>query len=99
MLISIPTLRNLTTGRLHTSMQEIYKTIEAITETDGVMTHQLPNASDALKPWLREKVPDPRFWDGAHDPTHVGTIELPDMTPEERKAFWDRYTALPRLFS
>lgn len=87
-------IRNLTTFRLHTCMDDIYKDIEYITGTSGIMTHQLPNAGTALQPWLKEKIKDERFWDGQYDPTHKGSTRLKPMTTKERDEFWKRFHAL-----
>ena len=88
-------LRNLTTGRLHTKMEDIYQDVEFITGEKGVMTHMLPNAFRAMQPWLQAKVTDPRFWDGKWDQTHDGDYPLAPMTPMEREAFWFEYGKLP----
>lgn len=88
-------LRNLTTGRLHTEISHIYLDIEFLTDTKGIMTHQLPNAARALEPWLRENVSDPRFWNGEYDKGHTGEIELEPMDEAALSAFWKRYEALP----
>jgi len=93
--MDIKRLRSLTTGRLHTEITHVYEDIEAITRTPGLMTHQIPNAITALKPWLLENVTDTRFWDDNYDDTHVGDIELPEMTEEERDAVLERFAALP----
>ena len=93
--MAIQRLRTLTTGRLHTKMPQLYDDIESITGTPGLMTHQIPNALTALKPWLLANVTDPRFWDDRFDITHVGDIELPEMTDEERDALLERFAALP----
>ena len=99
MKMKIQRLRNLTTGRLHTEMQDIYEDIEFITGERGVMTHNLPNAAKAIEPWLREKVTDPHFWDGKFDITHIGEIDLKPMNAEEKAAFWTRYSELPSPFA
>lgn len=93
--MDIQRLRNLTTGRLHTEMAHIYEDIEWLTGAEGVMTHQLPNANKAIEPYLREKITDPRFWDGKYDPTHVGDVDIEPMTDEERQEMWKRYIASP----
>ena len=89
MKMKIQRLRNLTTGRLHTEMQDIYEDIEFITGERGVMTHNLPNAAKAIEPWLREKVTI----------THIGEIDLKPMNAEEKAAFWTRYSELPSPFA
>ena len=89
--MDIQRLRNLTTGRLHTKMADIYQDIEYLTGEPGVMTHMLPDATKALLPYLREKTPDARLWDGAYDTAHVGEIDIPPMNGEEQAEFWARF--------
>lgn len=96
MLISVMRLRNLTTLRLHTKMEDIYQDIEFITGEEGIMTHMLPAAGKALEPWLREKFKAyPTLFDGEYRQID-GNIELLPMTSEEKKAFWERYGAALR---
>lgn len=97
--MDIQRLRNLTTGRLHTKMEDIYADIERLTGEEGVMTHMLPNACRALEPYLREKAPDERLWRDEYDTTHTGEIDVPPMDESERKTFWERYKALPSLLA
>lgn len=93
--MNIQRLRNLTTGRLHTKMEDIYEDLGIITGESGLMTHMLPRAMRAVEPWLRAHVTDPRFWDGKHDPTHTGELELPVPSDADRKAMFERYKAQP----
>ncbi len=93
--MDIQRLRNLTTGRLHTKMEDIYKDLGMLTGEDGLMTHMLPRAMKAVEPWLREKVTDQRFWDGEFDTTHTGEFDLPETTSEERQIFFERFAAMP----
>lgn len=93
--MDIQRLRNLTTGRLHTKMVDIYQDIEYLTGMVGVMTHMLPNACRALEPYLRDKLPQEKFWEDVYDATHVGEIDVPPMDESERNAFCERYGALP----
>lgn len=97
--MDIQRLRNLTTGRLHTKMEDIYADVEYLTGEKGVMTHMLPNAFKALLPYLREVAPDARFWDNAFDLTHTGDVEVPPMNADQRAEFWKRYGALPSPFA
>ncbi|MGZ8220379.1 MAG: DUF7736 domain-containing protein [Methylobacter sp.] len=90
--MDIQRLRNLTTGRLHTKIEHVYEDIALIT---GVMTHQLPNALEAIEAYLREQLTNVRFWDGKYDPTHIGEIEVPPMDKEAQDAMWKRYGELP----
>ena len=86
MNIDYQRLRNLTTGRLHTVMDHIYLDLEALFGTEGIMTHMIPNACDAVQPFLRRHVTEPRFWDGEYDREHEGEYELPDPTEEDRQS-------------
>jgi hypothetical protein len=95
MKIQIQRLRNLTTGRLHTEIGSIYEDLGAIIGGTGLMTHMLPRALRACEPWLREHVTDPRFWDGEYDTTHIGEIELPEPSDEDRRAMLARYLDQP----
>jgi hypothetical protein len=95
MKIDTQRLRNLTTRRLHTEMQHIYEDLETIIGENGLMTHMLPRVVVACEPWLREHVTDPRFWDGLHDPTHVGEVELPTPSKADREAMFALFAAQP----
>ena len=97
--MNIQRLRNLTTKRLHTTMSDIYEDIETLTGSKGIMTHNLPNAARALEPYLQQVAPAPRFWDGQHDESHVGDIEVPPMNAEQKAEFWKRFEALPHPFA
>lgn len=92
-------LRNLTTQRLHTDMGDFYKDLETIYGEKGFITPMLPNLLLAAEPWLRAKDLDPRFWDGAHDPSHTGTVTLPVPSKRDRAKMRERYKALPHPFS
>jgi hypothetical protein len=92
--MDIQRLRNLTTGRLHTDIKCIYEDLGWIAGQPGLMTHMLPRVLRAVTPWLREHVTDPRFWDDAHDPSHVGELELPEPTAADRQVMTDLYLPL-----
>lgn len=93
--MNIQRLRNLTTGRLHTKIEDVYADLEFLTRESGIMTHSIPNACRAIEPWLRDKITEPQFFDGAHNPSHQGEIEIQPMTNDEREAFFERFGALP----
>ena len=97
--MDIQRLRNLTTGRLHTEMGHIYEDLGTITGEEGLMTHMLPRAMRAVEPWLREHVKDERCWDGEYDTTHMGELELPESTDEDRASMLERYKAQPNPFA
>lgn len=93
--MKIQRLRNLTTGRLHTKMEDIYKDIEFLVGTEGLFTHQLRSACDAMMPWLKEKIKEERFWDDQYDTTHIGEYDISPMNEKEKKEFWQAYGSLP----
>ena len=95
LFISAQRLRNLTTGRLHTKMDDIYQDLELITGEAGIMTHMLGRVNTAIKPWLETYVTESRFWDNAYDPSHTGEVLLPMPTPAEREQMFKRFGELP----
>ncbi|AHX01203.1 hypothetical protein M316_0138 [Nitrincola phage 1M3-16] len=96
--MNIQRLRNLTTGRLHTEMSHIYQDLEWITGQRGLMTRMLPRACTAVEPWLKKYVKDDRFWNGEWDTEHVGEIDLPTPTEEDRAEMLKIYMELPCPF-
>lgn len=97
MKIKYQRLRNLTTGRLHTQMQHIYDDLGRITGQE-VMEHIRERAINAVEPWLRQVVSDERFWNGEYDPEHVGELELPDPTEEDRQLMTERFSGVTKKF-
>lgn len=98
MKISAQRLRNLTTLRLHTSMDDIVADLEAITRTPGIFTHQLPRVMDAVMPWLKAQTLDPRFWGDTFDPSHDGEVDLPEPTDDELANIMRRFVCAPMPF-
>ena len=95
MKFDIQRMRALTTGRLHAKVQYIYEDLEAIIGEQGLMTHMLPRVMEAVKPWLRQHITDSRFWEDAYDTSHVGEIEIPDPTDQDRAAMLERFKQMP----
>ena len=90
MRIDVQRLRTLTTGRLHTEhLQHCQDDIKAITGV-SVLTHEIPDALDAIVPYLQQHVTDQRFWNQAYDPLHVGEMDLPEMDEQEAGLFLRR---------
>jgi len=87
-------LRNLTTGILHTTMDHVYEDIEILTGEKGVMTHLVPNAHEALQPWLKEKLQEGRFWNNIYDTKHKGITEIEPMNENEKEEFFVRFRKL-----
>lgn len=97
--MDIQRLRNLTTKRLHTDISHVYQDIEFLTGEKGILTHSIPNAVNALEPYLRETVKAQRFWDGEHDTEHTGDFEIAPMDDEQKAAFFERFKSLPSPFA
>lgn len=95
MQMDIQRLRNLTTGRLHTRIDHVYQDLQYLIGVEGLMTHQLGNANKALEPYLRNAIPDQRFWDGKYDITHVGDYPIVSAEGAERDEILERYKGLP----
>ena len=98
-IMDIQRLRNLTTGKLHTTMDDIYQDLEIITGEKGFMTHMLPRVCDSIIPWLKVHVSDQRFWDNEFDVSHIGNIGLPIPTKEVREAMFELFQKMPSPFS
>ena len=92
--MDIQRLRNLTTGKLHTRIENIYEDIELLTGIDGIMTHMLPNASRAMESYLKDSVKEPRFWDGKYDTSHRGDCDISPMNDKEKEVFIKKYNQL-----
>lgn len=92
--MDIQRLRNLTTGRLHTQMDHVYQDLELLTGEPGIMTHMI-RVMRAVEPWLRDHIKEGRFWDGEFDTEHIGEIDLPTPSAEDRKAMFERFAAMP----
>lgn len=95
--MNIQRLRNLTTGILHTKIEHVLEDIEKISGITIDTHSQLPYLRIALEPYLREKVPDARFWNGKHDIHHTGEIDIPLMDRIEQNAMRERYNKMPSL--
>ena len=93
--MDIQRLRNLTTCRMHTELEDIFQDLGSIIGDAYLMPHMLQRVQRAVEPWLRQHVTDPRFWDGEYDTSHVGELELPVATEEERRLMWAAYFAQP----
>lgn len=93
--MDIQRLRNITTWRLHTEIGHVYEDLEAIIGEPRLMTLTLPGVARAVEPWLREHIPEQRFWNREYDPTHTGEYELPQPTEADRAKMFVIYDAQP----
>ncbi len=89
--LDIQRIRNLTTGKLHTSVGDIYLDIEFFVGEAGIMTHMIPSAYRALKPFLKSRFLDTRFWDDQYDPTHTGFVLVYPLDKFEKATFWKTF--------
>lgn len=92
--MDVQRVRNLTTGLLHTEMHHCYEDLSVISGLNTIYTHQIPNLTRAVLPWLREKIQDDKFFDGKHNPSEKGFFRLPKPTEYEQKEIIRRFTEL-----
>ena len=85
-------VRNLTTGLLHTEMHHCYEDLSVISGLNTIYTHQIPNLTRAVLPWLREKIQDDKFFNGKYNPSEKGVFLLPKPTKDEQKEIIRRFT-------
>lgn len=97
--MQIQRLRNLTTGILHTKIDDIYEDIEFLTGEKGIMTHILPRACKVLLPFLQKQVKKIAnttdcevICSKTYDPNHHGEIEIRPLNDDEKKIFWENYS-------
>jgi hypothetical protein len=84
-------LRNVTSGRLHTNIGDVYQFYTEYCGADGIMTHHIPSAFQALLPILKSKLSEEWFTDewiktGLDEP-----VEVPEMTQDEKDKFWESF--------
>jgi hypothetical protein len=91
MKTTVGKLRNITTGILHTNIGDVYKFIEDYTGEQGIMTHQLPSACEALTPILKRKLIKRWFEPVWQKEFLDDEVEVPDMTEEEKQEYWKSY--------
>lgn len=89
-------LRNMTTGRLHTEIGDVYQFIEEYIGEKGIMTHHLPSACPPIQTILKRHLPEEYFngqWIQTSQQMHglSDIVEIPDMTEDERKEFWETF--------
>ena len=82
--MDIQRLRNLTTGKMHTNINNIKDDITFFVGRGVDSTFLLSRVNDRLIPHLREKLKDEKFWNGKYDPEHTGTIEVSPLTSDEQ---------------
>ena len=84
-------LRNVTSGRLHTDIGDVYKFYEEYCGANGIMTHHIPIAYQALLPILKSKLSEEWFSDEWIKTGLDEVVEVPEMTEEEKATFWKSF--------
>lgn len=84
-------LRNMTTGRLHTEIGDVYKFIEEYTGEKGIMTHHIPSACPPIQTILKRHLSAEWFTDEWIKTGLDEVVEIPYMTEDERKEFWEAF--------
>lgn len=84
-------LRNITSMILHTNIGDVYTFFEKYVGAEGIMTHHLPSAGRAIKPILENKLSDEWFTDKWIKEGLDEKVELPDLTDDEKKQFWESF--------
>lgn len=82
------------TGVVHTNIDDIYDFFNKTVE-NGIMTHMLPRATNAIKPILIQKFPQlpiSGFHPNIENPDELYEVQL---TTEEKSVFWNNYSELP----
>lgn len=85
-------LRNVTSGILHTKIDDVYKFYEEYVKAEGIMTHQLPSAFKALLPILKTKLPEKWFTEEWIKEGLNEVVSVPELTEDELKTFWRSYS-------
>lgn len=86
---------NITIGRLHTGIGDVYEFFNKVIEP-GIMTHHLPNACKAINPILREKFSEDFFVDEYRPETKNEEMEF-EFTDQDKERFWIAFKAIPSL--
>ena len=84
-------LRNITSGTLHTNIEDVYKFFNEFTGQRGMMTHHLPSAAKAIMPFLKSKLSDEWFTDEWIKDELDAVVEIADPTEDEKTDFWEKF--------
>ena len=90
-------LRNITTGVLHTCMEDIYVFFEEYTGI-GMFTHELPTARELLLPYLKQKIGQSWFKEKLNPIKENNySIIIPDLAPEEREEYFEKFKEIRNI--
>lgn len=88
-------LLNITTGRLWTTMDDIYKLFNETIE-DGIMTHMLPRAMTSFMATAGKREPILSLPKEGYDPANASNEDITfEVTPDDKIAFWEIYSDQP----
>jgi len=87
---------NITTGILYTPIEDIYEFFDKVI-SEGIMTHMLPRAADAIRPIMAEILPDIPGKGYGYKPDSDNSEITFEFTDEHRQKFWKNYEELPSL--
>lgn len=90
MKTTVGKLRNVTTGILHTDMDDVYEFFNDYV-SDGIMTHHLPSAQKALRPILEGKLDESYFNHVWQKEFLDEEVEIAELTIEEKAKFWEAF--------
>lgn len=88
--MDIQRLRNITTGIIHTSSNDIRQDVAYIIGEHDIRAYMLLGMCYALTTYLQKFLPE-KFWEKTYDPTHTGEVDVPPMNEQEKLQFWESY--------
>lgn len=83
-------IRNLTTGILHTDLNDVLTDLKKICGPGMTSPLSIELSRKAVLPWLRAQGLDDRFWIKRRDTTHTGSTRLTIPTASDRAEIKDR---------
>ena len=91
MITTVGKLRNITTGILHTNIDDVYEFFEIYTNEKGIMTHHLGSATKAMQPILKTKLSKQWFYKKWNKLNNDLEWEVSNLTEDERKLFFSQF--------
>lgn len=88
-------LRSLTTGLVHTDVNDIMDDLRKILGS-RVTVPTIGSAMSSIRPWLQQQGLDKRFWVKRRDAAHTGKTQLPVPTADERAEMKERMAGAAR---
>ena len=76
---------------MHTNIGDVYLFLEAYLGQEGIMTHQIPSAFQALQPIIKTKLGEQWFNKEWIKTGLDAEVVVADLTDDEKKEFWKEY--------